>query len=255
MQNRHILITGTTSGIGLGILKHYHRQNWKITAINRRKSPELEKEFPGITFHTFDVRDLESVKKYFQTAAQSDQLPSLYFLGAGINKVDNVDGFSVEIFKKVMDVNLDGVLNFAGTALPYLKGREAVFVAASSTTNIFANPNCLGYQMSKLALYKIFKSMDKIYNPQGIRFKTLVLGPIATNIFVSGKLASKLQSKVREIITLTVDESIPPIVRFIHSNSNVFYYPKRACLLFCALRIVSAIFPGFYKGSAPPSAK
>ncbi len=250
-DNRHILITGTTSGIGLGILKHYHAQGWTVTAVNRTQNDALEKQFPGTDFQHFDVRDLASVKKYFTEAAAKNKIPTLYFLSAGVNKVDNVGDFDLEIFKEVMDINYQGVMNFVAEALPRVQGRRAVFVGASSTTNLFANPNCVGYFVSKLAIYRTFKMMDQKYRASGIRFKSIILGPVATGIFVSGKLSSKLQATVRDVITVTVEESVPKIVRFIHSNCTAFYYPKLAVLLFITLRIINNLIPGFYKGSAP----
>jgi len=88
---------------------------------------------------------------------------------------------------------------------------------------------------------------------RGIRFKTLVLGPVATNIFGSAKLASKVQETVRDLITVSVDQAVGSIVRFIHSDRQAFFYPKHSCLLYYAVRIATSIFPRLYKGSAPSS--
>jgi len=249
-QDKHILITGTTSGIGLGMLRAYRAAGWQVTAVSRRQDRELEAGFPEVEFLHFDVRDRRAVERYFAEASSTKRVPSVYILSAGINKVDNLGDFSTGIFQEVLDVNLMGVLNFVGAALPYLKDREAIFVAASSTTNIFPNPNCLGYYISKLALYEMFCMMDRRYRGKGIRFKTLILGPIATNIFASGKLASKLQSAVRDMITISVDDMVEPAIRFIHSSRRTWYFPKSSCALYFALKMVNSILP-FYKGSAP----
>jgi len=251
-ERNHILITGATSGIGLGLLKAYYSMGWQVTAINRRVDAALEAQFPNVRFHHFDVRDLQAVERYFDEAARLNELPSLYFLSAGINKVDNVGDFSLQIFREVLEVNLMGVLNFVSVALRHAADEKMMFVCTSSTTNFFPNPNCTGYYVSKLALYQLFKRLDKLHRDQGTRFKTLVLGPISTNIFISGKLASKLQSKVRDLITVSVEEAVPPIVRFISSGRRTFFYPKLSCALFVLLMIVQSLYPGFYKGSAPP---
>lgn len=249
---RHILITGATSGIGLGLLKAYSSMGWRVTAINRRTDPALEAKFPDAHFHHFDVRDLEAVEKYFRQAAQADDLPSVYVLSAGINKVDNLGLLSLQVFRDVLETNLMGVLNFVTLALPHAVSGDTTFVCTSSTTNFFPNPNGLGYYVSKLALYRIFKKLDEMHRGRGIRFKTLVLGPISTNIFVGSQLASKLQTRVRDLITVSVEEAVPPIVRFLGSGRQTFYYPKRSCALFLLLMLVHFIYPGFYKGSAPP---
>lgn len=252
-EPQHILITGTTSGIGLGALKAYRAMGWRVTAINRRKVPALEAQFPDVRFHHFDVRDLESVKKYFQDAAEAKQLPTVYLLSAGINKVDNYGVFSLDVFREVVDTNMMGVLNFVSVAIPYLANSNGVFVVAASTSNIFPNPNCMGYFISKLAVTEIFKRMDRLYRGQGLRFKTLILGPIATNIFVGGQMASKLQMAVRNLITVSVDDTMQPIMRFIQSDRQSLCYPKRSYALFVALSVLTKVYPGFYKGSAPAS--
>lgn len=252
LDNQRILITGTTSGIGLGLMKHYAAQGWTVTAVNRRRDEALEKQFPKVDFQHFDVRDLDAARKYFREAAAANRLPSLYFLSAGVNKVDNVDGFDMDVFREVVEIDLMGVMNLVSAALPYRRGKKSVFVAVSSTTNIFANPNCMGYFVSKLALHRSFQLFDQAYRKDGLRFKSIVLGPVATGIFVSGKLASKLQSTVRDLITVSVDDAVPPIARFIHSNCKTLYYSKPAVLLMLALRLANMILPGFYKGSAPP---
>jgi NAD(P)-dependent dehydrogenase (short-subunit alcohol dehydrogenase family) len=226
---------------------------WQITAVNRRKDRELEASFPDVEFLHFDVRDYKAVENYFEEANRIKQLPSVYFLSAGINKVDNLGDFSTETFREVLDVNLLGVLNFVGAALPYLKGQKAIFVAASSTTNIFPNPNCLGYYVSKLGVYEMFRMMDRRYRVSGIRFKALILGPVATNIFASGKLASKIQAAVRDMITVSVDDLVGPAIRFIHSSKQAWFFPKSSCALFFALKVINTIVP-FYRGSAPAKA-
>jgi len=249
----HILITGTTSGIGLGILKYFTSLGWKVTAINRRNDPVHECSFPNANFEHFDVQDLTAVREYFRAAAASGEIPSVYFLNAGINRVDNVDGFQIKTFREVMEINLFGVMNFVSEALPLVDHHPCLFIVVSSTSNIFPNPNCLGYFASKLAAHEIFSALDRVNRPKGVRFKSIILGPVATNIFVSGKLASKLQARVRDLITLRVDHVVPSIVRFMKSDRQALFYPKRSVYLYRLLRLISKILPGFYRGSAPPA--
>lgn len=242
-----ILITGATSGIGLGILKAYYEKGWEVTAINRRQVPELENQFPKARFEHFDVRDAGAVKRYFEEATRKEELPAIYFLSAGINKPDNAEFFSIDVFREVLETDLTSVFEFIAHALPLAK-EGTIFVGASSTTNIFPNPSCLAYCISKRGLHDAFKLLDHKHKDNGIRFKSLILGPIATNIFAPGGTLSKAQTMVRNALTVSVETSIPPMVRFIEGNCQAFYYPKFSCLFFWALNCVNKIIP-LYGGS------
>ncbi len=252
-MKQRVLITGTTSGLGRGLMSHYQQQGWDVTVFNRRSDTQLESTFPGVHFKQIDVRDRSQIRDYFKQANDRNELPELYYLNAGINETDNFKCFSIEMFQEVIDINLIGVLNFIDAALPYLQNKRATFVATSSTSNIFPNPNNLGYYISKLAETKIFEVLDSCYSKHGVEFKILILGPIATNIFSGGSMASKFQSRVRDTIMVTTDRAIPKIVRFVHSKKKIFYYPFKSVLLFRVAALIKKFIPNFYRGSVPSS--
>lgn len=249
-----VLITGTTSGIGRGLLTFYDRAGWSVVACNRRQDAALEADHPRTQFLTIDVRDRAAINAYFDQAAAAKELPNLYYLNAGINRVDNLDGFALDVFQEVMDINLTGVLNFVDAALKRLGDQPAVFIVSSSTSNIFPNPNNLGYYVSKLGEAEMFRFMDQRYRDRGWRFKSLILGPVATNIFAGGTLSSKLQARVRDFLTVTVDDVVPRIARFAESRRQSFSYTKTAVLVFRTAALVKKLYPRFYQGSAPPPA-
>jgi NADP-dependent 3-hydroxy acid dehydrogenase YdfG len=253
-MNRRVLITGTTSGIGRGLLRHYHDQGWDILAVNRRSDPELERAYPGVHFHVTDVREAAKVTELVKSLAEKNELPDIWYLNAGINKVDNAENFDLETFREVLEINLLGVLTFVSAALPLLKDKGSTFVTTSSTSNIFPNPNNLGYYVTKWSGAEIFRLLDERHKKRGIRFKALILGPVATNIFAGGVLTSKLQTRVRDFLMLAVDDVVPRIARFVASRRRVFYFSKTAVAVFLLAALVKKVMPGFYKGSAPAKA-
>lgn len=251
---KRVLITGTTSGIGRGLLEHYAAKGWPVTVFNRRSDSELEKRFPGARFVLTDVRDRAKVDAYFQEAAAKGELPELLFLNAGINRADNRDRFDLAVFREVVDINLDGVLNFIAAAMPHLTGRNAVFVTSSSTSNIFPNPCNLGYFVSKKAAAEMFAILDRRYRGRGWRFKTMILGPIATNIAVGSSLSSRFQAAVRDFLMMKVEQALPDIERFVESDAATLYYPKKALAVFLAAAAATRLVPGLYQGSQPAGA-
>lgn len=139
-----------------------------------------------------------------------------------------------------MEVNLYGVLHFVGTAVRLHRAQalQASFVCVSSTSNIFPNPQCLGYYASKLLLAQPFRQFDKLYRSDGVRFKTVILGPVKTNIAVNATLP-RWQQWVREQITVSVEDAVSAIVSFVESNRTTLYYPKRALPGYLAARLLA----------------
>ncbi len=63
MKVRSVLITGTTSGVGRGLLQHYVEEGASVIAVNRRRVVELESRFPSVRFECVDVRSAEDVER------------------------------------------------------------------------------------------------------------------------------------------------------------------------------------------------
>src|SRR5687767_4922860 len=139
-----VLITGTTSGVGRALLEHYARSGAKVVSVNRRRVPELESRYPSVRFECVDVRSAEDVERLVGGLAECDELPDVFILNAGVNRVDNDESFQLATYKMVVDINLYGVLNFvqpltllpAGEHPPHL-------IAISSMASYVGTPYCL----------------------------------------------------------------------------------------------------------------
>src|SRR6187431_3057630 len=107
-----VLITGTTSGIGRALMDHYVRLDVRVVSVNRRRDAELEARYPTVRFECVDVRSAELVGDLVSRLCVSGELPELFILNAGINALDNDETFSLVDYRRVLDTNLYGVLNF-----------------------------------------------------------------------------------------------------------------------------------------------
>ena len=92
---KSVLITGTTSGLGRGLLEHYVARDVKVIAVNRRRVAELEGRYPSVRFECLDVRSGKDVESLVSGLAASGALPDLFILNAGINRAD-VEAFGAE---------------------------------------------------------------------------------------------------------------------------------------------------------------
>jgi NAD(P)-dependent dehydrogenase (short-subunit alcohol dehydrogenase family) len=75
VQVKSVLITGTTSGLGLGLLKHYADSGVRVVAVNRRRVAELEAQYSSVRFARVDVSSAKDVEALVRDLAASGELP------------------------------------------------------------------------------------------------------------------------------------------------------------------------------------
>lgn len=243
-----ILITGTTSGIGRGLLKFYREAGLRLITVNRREiSDELHE---GVNSFVLDITNEHDVGMLFNELSETSAIPDVFILNAGINKIDNVTGLNYRAFKDVMDTNFMGVMTFVGEIQRRnLKGRSVV--ALSSTSNIIANPSHLGYHLSKQNLhraFRIFAQSDSVN-----RYKSVILGPVHTNITANSPPLSGLNKRIFDLLAVSVKQAADAITHFIDGDRTTLHYPRFAVLFYHFARVVLICLPGLYLGTRIPA--
>lgn len=245
----HVLITGTTSGIGRGLMDLYARNGAKIIAVNRRRDLPMESLYPNIRFMQVDVQDSQGIADLIADLAARNELPTTFILNAGVNKIDNDPLFSLQAFRETININLLGALNFVAplitrrTQLP-----ETRIVAISSTVNYVANPYCIGYYLSKNALTQSFKVFYEMYRDTNLKFKWVVLGPVLTKITSSSDKFPKIMSRIKDLFSVSVEKTAEVIAGFAASKRACLIFPLRARFLFRTMWLAQQLIPGFYRG-------
>jgi len=241
-----VLITGTTSGIGRALLAYYHRHGTKVIAVNRRDCANLWNEFPGVELVTLDITDKNAVHTFLGTLIRENRCPDLFVLNAGINRADNFDGLDFDTFQEVMSTNLYGVLSFAG-AVHDLGLRGKTLAAVSSTSNIVPNPAHVGYYLSKSALHESFKLLRR--NDPANCYKTIVLGPVHTNIMAGYPGPQGLQKKIFDTLAVSSEDTARAAAKFFAGRGKTLLYPRKAWVFYEAVSALLTLFPQLYRGS------
>ena len=249
MTTKHVLITGTTSGIGLGLLEHFARKGVRITAVNRRVDRAWSTPYPQVASQCLDVRDAAAIKNLIWALAKAGELPDLFILNAGINRLDNDSALNLEQFREVLETNFLGVLNFVAplTELKAWPHRIKV-VAISSVTNYIGNPYCLSYYISKKALTESFEIFAAMYCKTNLRFQWVVLGPVPSGIYATSENFPKIMVRIKEIFTVSLDRAVHVIAEFSQSDRRRLIFPMRAYFLVQGMRLLRFLIPGFYRG-------
>jgi 3-hydroxybutyrate dehydrogenase len=132
LHGKTALITGSTSGIGLGIAEQLAREGSTII-INGFGTPEdiknicdrLQKDYNVKCVHkNADISDPISVQKMIDDSVAEFKSLDILINNAGIQHVALTEDFPIDQWKKIIDINLSGVFYGIKSALPHMKKQK-----------------------------------------------------------------------------------------------------------------------------------
>jgi 3-hydroxybutyrate dehydrogenase len=125
LKGKTALVTGSTSGIGLGIARSLARQgaNIVLNGFGDVEGPKAEVEALGVkvAYHAADMSkpaDIEAMMKY---AAQTFGRTDILVNNAGIQHVARVEDFPPEKWDAIIAINLTSAFHTSRLALPAMK--------------------------------------------------------------------------------------------------------------------------------------
>lgn len=157
MAQSNILITGSTSGIGLSLVKLYATSGHQVIACGRSqdKLDELDASLSNIRTVCFDITNEQQINN----ATSNIEALDVIVLNAGdCLYMDNVKQFDANVFSKVININLVSMGYVLSALLPKLKtGGQLVFISSSAT--ILPFPRAEAYGASKAGVDYLANSL------------------------------------------------------------------------------------------------
>ncbi|KAJ0093014.1 hypothetical protein Patl1_25433 [Pistacia atlantica] len=127
IKNRHVFITGGSSGIGLALAQRAAQEGARVSILARslQKLEEAKQSIrlaTGIEVATYaaDVRDFDAVKKAVNEAGPIDVL----VVNQGVFVPQELEEEELDEVRFMIDVNLMGSFNMIKAALPLMKKRD-----------------------------------------------------------------------------------------------------------------------------------
>jgi NAD(P)-dependent dehydrogenase (short-subunit alcohol dehydrogenase family) len=172
------LITGGTTGIGFGIATAMLEAGYEVTVTGL--TDEQVAATPhrhGLAAVKLDVTDAGSVERVLQPFGQLSALVNC----AGVI-FRNYAEYNLEIFQKVIDVNLTGTMRMCVAARPKLAAARGAIVNTASMLSLFGGPAIPAYTASKGGVAQLTKALAVAWAPERIRVNAIAPGWIATEL-------------------------------------------------------------------------
>lgn len=173
---RTVLVTGGTSGIGLGCARAFHALGAEVfaTGATEAERAAAAADAAGIAFSVLDVRDGAAV------TALVGGLPRLDVLVNAAGVIRRDDEHDPDVFADVVDINLTGAMRTATAARPALARTSGSVVNLASMLTFFGGPRVPAYAASKGGIGQLTKSLAAAWAADGVRVNAVAPGWIAT---------------------------------------------------------------------------
>ena len=178
-----VLVTGGSSGIGLGIASAFAGAGAEVCITGTRAAAsDYEQDFSAFSYRRLQVQDRDAV------AALAADLPGLDILvnNAGASLPGGRDEWEPEVFEEAVRINLLSVYEMAHACRDLLAASElpggASVIGIASLTSFFGNEFVPGYGAAKAGLVQLTKTLGASWAKHGIRANAVAAGMIATRM-------------------------------------------------------------------------
>ena len=190
IDNKTILITGASSGIGEELAKQLASQGARLvlSARNGEKLQQLKDQLPNSQQHIVVPLDLslpESlpalVMQHFSTGLTIDILIN----NGGLSQRGSARDTLLHVQRNVMEVNYFGTIAHTPPLLPPLLKQQGVILTIASVAGKVGGKGMSGYSASKHAIIGYMDCLRAEESPNGLKVLTVCPGFVQTNISVN----------------------------------------------------------------------
>jgi len=233
-QDKVVLITGGTSGIGEASAILFAEQGAKVVVAGRRAElgeavvDRIKSAGGEAVFIKADVTSEDDVKNLVQQSVEKYGRVDIAFNNAGVEATGMVTDFSLDVYRKVFDINVLGVFLSMKHEIPQmLEQGGGVIINTSSIVGHVAMPGASIYIASKHAVEGATKTAALEYAQQGIRINAVAPGATATDMI--DRFAGKEGAENREALAqqhpmnrLATSQEIAHAVAYLASDAAAF---------------------------------
>jgi NAD(P)-dependent dehydrogenase (short-subunit alcohol dehydrogenase family) len=212
LDGKVALITGGGRGIGAAIAKRFVDDGAKIVVSDIRDDlleETIKSLKPGMAVGCAgDVTKFDDVKKMVDETIKFGGKIDILVNNAGIDPGGSIVDIEVDLWKKILDVNLNGPFLCMKAAIPHMiKQGGGSIVNIASLAGVRCLPSMPAYCASKGGLIQLALQAALEYGPKGIRSNVVAPGATKTEMLTEAMagLSKAIKKDAFEVLT----ESVP----------------------------------------------
>ena len=227
-QNRIALITGGAQGFGLDIAKRFLNSGAKVIIwdIDSEMLEKAIKEInnPNLSSNNVDVSNFKDVERNVNDITKNSNIDILINNAGITGPTAPLWEYDVEMWKKVVEINLMGTFNCCKTIVPnMIKNNYGRIVNVASVAGKDGNANASAYSVGKAGIIGLTKSLGKELADKNIAVNTVTPAGANTRILdqMTKEHVQRMLSKVPRGRFLEVEE-FTSLVCWLSSEENTF---------------------------------
>lgn len=204
-ENKVVLVTGSTRGIGKSIALAFAQEGATVVIMGRNEdqakkvAEEFQQQGLKADFNAIDVTKLENVQEIANKILDKQSRIDILVNNAGITKDNLLLRMSDQDWIDVITTNLQSVFNCTKVfSKVMLKAKSGKIINISSIIGIKGNAGQANYAASKAGIIGFTKSIAKEYASRGITVNAVAPGYIKTD------MTAELNDKTREEILKSI---------------------------------------------------
>ncbi|MCF6515224.1 SDR family NAD(P)-dependent oxidoreductase [Lactobacillus sp. S2-2] len=202
MQNKVILITGATSGIGYQTAKLLAEQGYQVYGAGRRVDKLEPLKEIGVRSVKLDITDEDSIKSAVDQVIRQAGKIDVLINNAGYGSYGAIEDVSIEEAKRQFDVNLFGLAKLTQLVLPYMrKQKSGRIINTSSMAGRMTSYFGAWYHATKYALEGFSDALRMEVKQFGIEVALIEPGSIKTDwgLIAANNLESSSKNGAYEV--------------------------------------------------------
>jgi short-subunit dehydrogenase len=186
-NNKTVLITGTSTGIGKSAAKLFQANGWNVIATMRSPEKEIElNTLDRVLVTALDVTKQETIDSAIAKGIETFGKIDVLINNAGFGMMGIAEASDEALMQKIFDVNVFGLIRTTKAILPHMRAnKKGLILNVSSIVGLFAFPYQGLYHATKHAVEGYTSSVQYELKPLGIDVKLVEPGGVATEFLNS----------------------------------------------------------------------